>query len=149
VEHTQPIDQSFSWRGTALALGLVLVIALAVLGGRALLHRSSGANGQTRHVPSATLRPRSATSVLVLNGNGIAGAAGGVSSRLLADGYRGAPTANAQVTNYARSIVLFRRGWAGEAERLAKDAGIGAVARLDGDLPTAGSQYPLVAIVGH
>jgi hypothetical protein len=101
------------------------------------------------HVARAALRPRSTTSVLVLNGSGTAGAAGDVSSRLLTDGYRRAPATNAQVTTYARSVVLFRPGWEREARRLAKDAHIGAVAPLDGPLPTSDSGYGLVAIVGH
>ena len=85
----------------------------------------------------------------MLNGSGSAGAAGDVSSRLLADGYRRAPAANAQVTTYARSVVLFRPGWEREAKRLAKDTRIGVVAPLDGPLPTADSGYRLVAIVGQ
>jgi LytR cell envelope-related transcriptional attenuator len=157
VEHTQPIDGSFSWRGAVLTLALLLLTVLAGLGGSALLHRLSGTrpvsdtgHGQKRQpIATGTLRPRSATSVLVLNGNGLAGAAGGVSTRLLTDGYRGAPAADAPLTNYARSIVLYRHGWADEAERLATDAGIHAVAPLDGGLPAAESRYPLVAIVGH
>jgi len=153
VEHAHPIGRSFSWRGGALALGLVLVIAFAVVGALALVHRLDG----TRPVPAtghvanghAATRPRSRTAVLVLNGNGVGGAAGGVASRLLADGYRSAPAMDAQVTTYARSVVLFRPGWESEAKRLAKDAHIRAVEPLDGPLPAAGSGYPLVAIVGR
>ena len=79
----------------------------------------------------------------------MAGAAGIVSSRLLADGYRNAPATDAQVTTYARSIVLFRPGWEREAKRLAKDARIRAVAPLDGPLPLGAASTPLVAIVGQ
>jgi hypothetical protein len=154
VEHVHSIDRS-SWRGAALPLGLLLAIAIAVLGGRALVHRrgvtrpvSDTGHVARRPVAPGALRPRSATSVLVLNGSGISGAAGGVSSRLLTDGYRSAPTANAQVMTYARSVVLFLPGWEREANRLAKDAHIGAVAPLDGRLPAAGSGDRLVAIIG-
>jgi hypothetical protein len=56
---------------------------------------------------------------------------------------------NAQVTTYARSIVLFRPGWEREAKRLAKDARIRAVAPLDGPLPSGAAAAPLVAIVGR
>ena len=59
---------------------------------------------------------------------------------------------NAQVTTYARSLVLYRPGWEREAKRLAKDAHIGAVAPLDGPLPATGAMVgqadPLVAIIG-
>jgi len=50
---------------------------------------------------------------------------------------------------YANSLILFRRGWAAEAERLAKDARIRMVAPLDGHLPAGNARYPLVAIVGR
>ena len=157
VEHAHPIGRSFSWRGVVLALALLLVIALAALGGRALLHRLDGTRpvsdtGQVQKGQgsvAAAVRPRSATSVLVLNGNGLSGAAGGLASRLLAHGYRSALATDAQVTTYSRSFVLFRPGWAREAERLAKDAGIRTVAPLDGTLPVTEPRYPLVAIVGH
>ncbi|HUZ14572.1 MAG TPA: LytR C-terminal domain-containing protein [Gaiellaceae bacterium] len=156
MEHAHPIGRSFSWRGLVLALALLLAIALAVLGGRALHNRLGGTRPEPgsghvskSHITPAALRPRSATSVLVLNGNGIAGAAGGLASRLLAHGYRSAPAMDAQVTTYARSLVLFRAGWEREANRLAKDAHIGAVAPLDGALPATESRFPLVAIVGH
>jgi LytR cell envelope-related transcriptional attenuator len=157
VEHAHPIDREASWRGAVPALALVVAIALLGLGGWALSHRLAGTRrvagtGHVQKQQSSTgtvLRPRAATSVLVLNGNGIGGAAGGVSSRLLADGYRSAPTANAQVMTYARSLVLYRPGWEREARRLAKGTHIAAVAPLDGPLPAIGSPYQLVAIVGH
>ncbi len=155
MEHAHPIGRNFSPRGIVLAVALLLVVALAALGGRAVLHGLGGTRpvsdtGQVQKGQgSVAVRPRSATSVLVLNGAGIPGAAGGLASRLLAHGYRSALATNAQVMTYARSLVLFRRGWAGEAERLAKDAGIRTVAPLDGTLPATDPRYPLVAIVGH
>ena len=116
------------------------MIALVTVAGWILIHRVG-----TPAAQNTPLHPRYATSVLVLNGNGIAGAASGIADRLLARGYRDATATDAQVTTYARSIVLYRGGWAREAERLAKDAGIRAVAPLDG----RHSRSPLVAIVGN
>ena len=156
MEHTHPIDRTFPSREAIRAIALLVTIALVGLGAWALVHRLSGTRPvsdtghvQKRQSAKAVLRPRARTSVLVLNGNGIAGAAGNVSSRLLADGYRNAPAADAQVTTYARSIVLFRPGWEREAKRLAKDARIRAVAPLDGPLPAGAARAPLVAIVGQ
>ncbi len=156
MEHVQAFDRRFSWRGAALAAALVLVIALAVLAGMALLHRIGGTRpaaaarraashaATSRTVP---LRSRSRISVLVLNGNGIAGAAGREATRLLGRGYRRLLPANAP-GGYSRSLVLFRPGWGREAERLARDAGIAAVAPLDGSLPSADAGYQLVVILG-
>lgn len=156
VEHAHPINRNVPWRGAAAALALVVAAALVGLAAWALVHRLSGtrpvaAPGHVQkrqpRAAAVALRPRAATSVLVLNGSGVSGAAGGVSSRLLAHGYRSAPAENAQVMTYARSLVLYRPGWEREAKRLARDARITAVAPLDGPVPATGSRYPLVAIV--
>ena len=145
MEHADPIGRDFSWRETAPALALLIPIALIGLGAWTLLHPT----GAPATVHAGPLRPRSATPVLVLNGNGIAGAAGDISNRLLAHGYRSAPATDARVTTYARSVVLFRLGWENEAQRLAKDARIRAVAPLDGSLPRWYRDARLVVILGH
>jgi hypothetical protein len=153
VEQTYTIyRRDVSRRVAAPAPAHLIVIALATIVVWALSHPAgTPAWTQAKHTTTASipLRPRSATSVLVLNGSGTAGAASDTATRLLTRGYRSAFAADAQVMTYARSLILFRRGWAGEAERLAKDARIRAVAPLDGKLPAGNSRYPLVAIVGH
>ncbi|HLX31721.1 MAG TPA: LytR C-terminal domain-containing protein [Gaiellaceae bacterium] len=160
MEHVHPVDRSFSWRGAALAVVLLLVIALAGLGGMALVHRlgavhSTPANTQierpppTHARPAVSLRPRSAVSVLVLNGNGVNGAAGSLATRLFARGYRHSAATDAASLGYARSVVLFRPGWGGEAERLAHDAGVTAVAPLDGTIAPAYAHDQLVVILGR
>jgi len=94
------------------------------------------------------LRPRSRISVLVLNGNGVSGAAGRVATDMLGRGYGHAIPADAQVSDYATSLVLYRPGWEREAQRLARDAGIRVVAALDGRLPAGSARDQLVVILG-
>jgi LytR cell envelope-related transcriptional attenuator len=154
VEHAHPVDRTFSWRGLALAALLILVVVLAVLAGMALLHRLGG----TRPVPgtghgskgpvSVPVRPRSRVSVLVLNGNGVNGAAGTEATHLVARGYAHAIPTDAQNHGYARSVVLYRPGWQGEAERLARDAKIAAIAPLDGRVAPAYARDQLIVILG-
>jgi len=171
VEHVQPLQRPFPWRAAALVAVVLATAELAALvaldGGRlyhALHHPAAPpavtGTEQTRPVaatgrvssgqaPTTPLRPRSRISVLVLNGDGISGAAGAEATRLLAHGYGHARAANAAETNYARSVVLFRPGWEREAERLARDARAKVVSPLDGRLP-AGSGHPeLVLILGR
>ena len=161
MEHVQPFDRPFPWRAAALAaaaVALAELTALLALAGLRLFHVHHAATGrpnQTRPVSDtgrvpprqAPLRPRSRISVLVLNGNGVSGAAGGEASKLLAGGYRHTTAADAPQT-YASSLVLFRAGWQREAHRLARDAGIRSVAPLDGRLPKADAGYRLVLILG-
>ena len=91
---------------------------------------------------------RSRISVLVLNGNGVSGAAGTEATDILIRGYRHAIPTDAPNLDYARSLVLFRPGWQREAERLAQDARIRAVTPLDGRVAPEYAHVPLVLILG-
>lgn len=75
---------------------------------------------------------RAQTSVLVLNGGGRAGAAATQAVRLEARGYTIGAVGNAPRSDYTRSLVMYRRGFAAEAARLAKDTRIRIVGPLDG-----------------
>jgi LytR cell envelope-related transcriptional attenuator len=154
VEHAHPLDRPFPWRAATLAGALLVLVALAAAGALALTHGREGTrpepgSGQVlKRPPAPPLRPRTRISVLVLNGNGVAHAAGAAATRLLANGYRHAVPADAPSLDYARSVVLYRPGWAREAERLARDARIGAVAPLDGRVAPPYAHLPLVLILG-
>jgi hypothetical protein len=76
--------------------------------------------------------PRSETSVLVLNGNGIGGAASEAAERVRRHNYLIAATGNATRSDYPRSIVMFRPGFKSEAQRLSRDLGLKRVGPLDG-----------------
>jgi LytR cell envelope-related transcriptional attenuator len=151
VEHVQRLNRPFPWR---LATLVASALALAVLGALVLTHRPRGTRpvSVTGRVPKGPalppLRARSRISVLVLNGNGIGGAAGTEATGLLARGYRHAIPADAPNLAYSRSLVLFRRGWQREAERLSHDARIPTVAPLDGRVAPAYAHVPLVMILG-
>ncbi len=154
MEHVQPLDRPFPWR---LATLVACAVVLAIRAGLVLTHRAKqtgpvAATGRVQKSQAATfavpLRPRSAVAVLVLNGNGTSGAAGATATRLLARGYRSATATNAASDAYATSLVLYRRGWQREAQRLAKDAGSKVVAPLDGRLPAGSARVPLVLILG-
>jgi hypothetical protein len=149
VEHAHPLGRPFPWRTLALAAS---VLALGAGSVAALVDRpaATGAEpGSARHGPALPpLRPRSRISVLVLNGNGISGVAGTKATAILARGYRHAIPSDAPQLDYARSVVLFRPGWQREAERLARDSGIRAVATLDGRVAPAYAHVPLILILG-
>jgi hypothetical protein len=70
--------------------------------------------------------------VLVLNGNGVTGAASAEAARLQSDGYRVAGAVDAERHDYAESMVFFVPGWQKEARRLAHSVGIRVVAPIDG-----------------
>jgi hypothetical protein len=76
--------------------------------------------------------PRSRTSVIVLNGNGLSGAASVGAERVRGFHYLIAATGNAPRTDFQRSMVMYRPGFKGEAIRLAHDLHVGRVTPLDG-----------------
>ena len=76
--------------------------------------------------------PRGKTSVVVLNGNGIPGAAAVSADTAHSLHYIVTATGNAPSTDFARSMVMFRPGFKPAAQRLAKDMGVKAVTPLDG-----------------
>ena len=92
--------------------------------------------------------PRSKTGVFVLNGNGRSGAAAGEARRLSALGYRVHGTGNAVRSDYANTVVMFRRGYAGEAHRLARDLHVKIVGPLDGLKPSALHGGQLAILLG-
>jgi hypothetical protein len=151
VEHAHALNRVFPWRTIALAVSVVALGAGSVV---ALVDRPTTASPgptsrQAERGPALPpLRPRSRVSVLVLNGNGTSGVAGTTATRLLGRGYRSATATNAQTDSYATSLVLYRRGWEPEAERLAKDAHVRVVAALDGRLPAGSGRDQLVLILG-
>jgi len=79
--------------------------------------------------------PRRNVTVLVLNGNGRRGAAATAASRVSGKGYRIGLVANAPSHDYAASLVMYRPGFKGEAQRLARDLGVKVVSPLDGVRP--------------
>lgn len=140
MEHAQPLARPFPWR--LLALGELVV--LIGFGAVHFLPRITTSVPAAVHVvrhpvvdhaptaPVVPLRPRSQVRVLVLNGNGVAGAAGTAAARLRAKGYRIDGATNAQRNDYATSMVMFVPGWQRDAQRLARDAGVQVVAPADG-----------------
>jgi hypothetical protein len=164
MDHAQPIPQSFPWRTATIVVATIAaaeLIALVCIGAVHLApkHARAAAAAQTHAtaakptpkapvVPSHPLRARSSVRVLVLNGNGVQGAAGTEASRLRLDGYRIGATRNAARHDYAHSLVLYAPGWLKEARRLARDTGFRVIAPVDGLRPSALKGSKLVVILG-
>jgi LytR cell envelope-related transcriptional attenuator len=152
VEHSiqQPLDLVHPWRTRAIVAAavaalelVVLVVAAVVLAAkpitRHLQHeataRALGPAPAKHHAKPAPEQPtltRAETSVLVLNGNGEAGAAAAEGARIRGLGYSVSGVGNAPGTGYGRSVVMYRHGFRPEALRLGRDAGIAIVTPLDG-----------------
>ena len=91
---------------------------------------------------------RGKVAVLVLNGNGVQGAAAAEAAKVERRGYRVRAVTNAPRMDFVRSVVMYRAGFAPEAQRLAKDLGIGMVGPLDGIRPRQLQGAHTVVVVG-
>jgi hypothetical protein len=149
----------------AAGVAAVELVVLLAGGSVMLAHRSTASTPRTRHaakavrvpavhlrlpkVKSIPLRARSQAQVLVLNGNGVQGAARSEAAHLQALGYRIAATKNATRHDYARSMVMYAPGYVKEARRLARDTGLRLVAPVDGMTPARLKRSPLVLLLGN
>jgi LytR cell envelope-related transcriptional attenuator len=129
--------------GVAVFELMLLIILLTALIGRgvtaqakeAAMTRATGVQAPVKAFkpePKRVALARGETSVIVLNGNGIAGAAAAASDRVKAKGYPIAATGNATRSDYGQSVVMYRTGRKPEAQRLARDLGIKLVGPLEG-----------------
>jgi LytR cell envelope-related transcriptional attenuator len=159
VDHPAQLSAPQPWRSAALvaatiaAVELFLLVVLGFAFGAKLFSKEVERVSATASAPAAqatiaeTAVPRSETpteapatvilarnetSVIVLNGNGIAGAASVAAERVQRRGYIIAGTTNAPRTNFRRSLVMYRPGREAEAQRLARDLKVKRVAPLDG-----------------
>ena len=170
MQHAESIPASFPWRTATLVVGVIATLELFALVGIGAVHlapkkhaassatASAAAAPRPTHVvhkhkaprvPAHPLRARSAVNVLVLNGNGVQGAAGSEASRLRVAGYHVGGSRNAARHDYVRSMVLYVPGWVKEARRLARDAGFRIVAPVDGLRPSMLKGSKLVVILGN
>jgi len=150
VEISAPAPRQLDhpWRTATLVAGgvaafelvLLLIIGIALISKplsahakEAALTRGTGVAkvAPSRPEPKSATLSRGETSVLVLNGNGIGGAAAAAASLIRARGYSVAATGNA-ARSYGQSVVMYRPGRRPEAKRLAADLGIPLVGPLDG-----------------
>lgn len=92
--------------------------------------------------------PRARVSVLVLNGGGVAGAAAAESVKIAGVGYRIAAVGNAPKSDYTRTLVMYRKGFAPEASRLASDLRVKIVGPLDGLRPAQLRGAQVAVVIG-
>jgi hypothetical protein len=165
VQHAEHIHHpGFPWRAATLVVGVIAAAELVALIGIGAVHLApkhhAAAAAKTVRTPPAVhvrkvapppshpLRARTDVRVLILNGNGVQGAAATEAARLQSAGYRIGAAQNAQRHDYAQSMVLYVPGWIKEARRLAHDTGIRLVAPVDGLRPAALEGSKAVVILG-
>jgi hypothetical protein len=178
VEHPASLSAPRTWRAAAilaagvaaleLVVSVVVVLAAfakpfsndsdivaAVTPGKKVvkIEASTQAADQVKKQKSAPTPvaklARNETSIIVLNGNGIPGAADEAAGVVQSLHYLIAGTANAPRTDFARSLVMYRPGYKGEAMRLGKDVRVRRVVPLDGMRAAALQGAHIALILGR
>jgi hypothetical protein len=174
VEHSlAPTELVRPWRtATLVATGIAAIeLVLLVGAGLVLLGRQIAPHVHAAAARSAAPKPtaitpapakpapahthravvklsRAQTKVLVLNGNGVSGAAALAASLVQARGYPAPVVGNAPRTGYARTMVMYAPRFRAEAIRFRRDLNLSVVAPLDGMKPAQLKGAHLVEILG-
>jgi hypothetical protein len=166
VEHSLPQVEATPWRTATLVASAVAVLELMAL---VILWVVLLAKPVSEHVRKAAeaqvLAPvnpkphhaaplgapklsRGETSVIVLNGNGRAGAAAENADAIRRFGYTIGTVGNAPRSDFTRTLVMYRKGYKAEGIRLAKDLKLKIVGPLDGLRPADMLGAHVALIVG-
>jgi LytR cell envelope-related transcriptional attenuator len=168
MQHAQDLDLELDvirpWRRATIAVSAVATlelialaaIALVVLGNPLADHLSeTAAVAGTPRVRTALPAPakkaaleRGDTSVMVLNGGGVSGAAHAAADRVTAGGYQLGEVGNA-AGNTPRTLIMYRPGYEAEGTRLGRDLRVRIVRPLDGMRPAQLMGAHLVLIMGR
>jgi hypothetical protein len=144
----------FSDRGARLAepryLAAVFVVVLVVGGGvaYAALHGSGGGDGGGKHAKSDGAIKPSEIEVTVLNGTAVPGLAASYSDKVQRKGFKLGAVTNSSAS-FTESVVMYKRGHAPEARRVAKDLGIKQVRLMTSDIGSVSAGAPVSVIVGE
>lgn len=117
----------------ALELIALVVIALAFIA-KPFTDEASAGGGKQPQAEAAAVEPRAQTPVLVLNGNGVTGAAGAAARQVRKLEYPVVGVGDAARRDFSRTVVMYREGARPAAVRLARDLGLpaGRAIPLDG-----------------
>lgn len=131
-------------------LAVVFVVLVAAAGGVVYLatQGSDGAGGQSGHSKQATHLKRSEIEVAVLNGTAVPGLAGTYGEKVERTGFELGAVTNSS-TSFTDSVVMFERGHAPEARRVAAALGISESRLMTASIATVSAGAPVAVIVGE
>ena len=150
LTRTERLQQRFSTNGKLsepLYLVAIFVVGLVVAGGiaYAALEGFGGDEGGKQH--SATLKP-SEIEVTVLNGTAVPGLAGEYGETLRRKNFSVGAVTNTD-SPFEDSVVMFERGSAPEARRVAKQLEISQVRLMTAEIESDSKGAPVSVIVGE
>jgi LytR cell envelope-related transcriptional attenuator len=148
------LSQGLSSFGSHLAepryLVAIFVAVVLIAGGVAYLvtQGSDSADGKGGKGKSAKAVKPSEIEVTVLNGTAVDGLAGEYGDKIESKGFQLGAVTNSS-TSFTDSVVMFERGHAPEARKVAKALGISQVRLMTSDIESVSGEAPVSVIVGE
>jgi hypothetical protein len=128
----------------------LFVVVLVALGGVAYLVLEGGGNdasGKNGKQAAAKLQP-SEIEVTVLNGTAVPGLAATFGDKVEGKGFKLGAVSNSS-SSFADSVVMFQRGHAPEARKVAKQLGISKLQLMNGEIESVSAGADVAVIVGE
>jgi LytR cell envelope-related transcriptional attenuator len=148
------LREAFSGFGSRLAepryLVAIFVVLILVVAGAVYVvtQGSDSANGKGGHGKTAAVLKPGEIEVTVLNGTAVPGLAATYGDKVERKGFQlGAVTNSA--TSFTNSAVMYKRGHAPEARRVASVLGISDVRLMSADIASVSGSAPVSVIVGE
>jgi hypothetical protein len=148
------LSEGFSSFGSRIAepryLVLIFVVVLLVAGGVAYLvtQGSNSADGKGGKAKSAKTTKPSEIEVTVLNGTAVPGLAATFGDKVEGKGFQLGAVTNSS-TSFADSVVMFERGHAPEARKVAGALGISQVRLMTPEIESVSGDASVSVIVGE
>jgi hypothetical protein len=131
-----------------LAVAFVIVVAIAAGAVYLVMQGSDNADGKSDHGKSGAVLKPSEIEVAVLNGTAVPGLAAQYGNKVERKGFQLGPVTNSR-TSFTESVVMFKRGYAPEAHRVASALEISKVQLMSADIASVSGNAQVAAIVGE
>lgn len=131
-----------------LVVAFVIVIAVAAGAAYLVTQGSDNADGKGGHGKSGAVLKPAEIEVAVLNGTAVPGLAAQYGNKVERKGFQLGPVTNSR-TSFTESVVMFKRGYAPEAHRVASALGISKVQLISADIASVSGNAQVAVIVGE
>ncbi|HKA66816.1 MAG TPA: LytR C-terminal domain-containing protein [Solirubrobacterales bacterium] len=127
----------------------IFVVMMAIVGGVAYAALSgSGEGGGKRGKQAAAKTRPSEVEVTVLNGTAVPGLAASYGNKVQGKGFKLGAVTNSS-SSFAESVVMYKRGHAPEARKVAKQLGISKLQLMNGEIEGVSAGANVAVIVGE
>jgi hypothetical protein len=153
-ERRERLGEGFSSFGSRIAeprylIGIFVVVLLIAAGAVYVATQGSdSADGKDGKAKSAKATKPGEIEVTVLNGTAVPGLAAEFGDKVEGKGFKLGAVTNSS-TSFAESLVMFERGHAPEARKVAKALGISQVKLMSADIESVSGGAPVSVIVGE